>query len=166
MSGRGAVSCYDKAVELLARRPHFRRELERKLASRRYAAEEIAAVLDRLAAQGYLNDEQVAVDWLAARARRGAEGKRRLAAELARHGAAGEAVRSALATLPEDDGEGARAAAEAWRRRGGKDAQGLARHLERKGFSRRAIVAVLREHGSEAAGELAEAWDAGAVEEG
>jgi SOS response regulatory protein OraA/RecX len=78
---------YDKAVQLLATRPHFRRELEAKLRQRGFPGEEIDEVLNRLTE--------------------------------------------------------AREAAEEWTRRGGRDPRSLARHLDRKGFSRRAIVAIL-----------------------
>ena len=76
---------------------------------------------------------------------RGAEGRTRLKAELLKRGAAAEAIDAVLGDLPDDDLPAAREAAERWARRGGADPNALARHLERKGFSRRAIVAVLTE---------------------
>ncbi len=139
-------TCYDKAVQLLAARPHFRRELEGKLARRGYPPEEIAATLDRLAGQGYLNDGEVARSFVAGRQARGAEGRSRLRAELVKRGAAGEAIESALAEItPEDDLAAAREAAAKWSRGGRSDPQALARHLQRKGFPPRTIVSVLRE---------------------
>ena len=67
-----------------------------------------------------------------------------LRAELIKRGAPDDAVEAALAELTaEDDMAAARDAAESWRRKGGLDPRALARHLERKGFSRRAIVSVL-----------------------
>ena len=61
-----------------------------------------------------------------------------------KRGAPEEAIDAALAELtPEDDLPAAREAAERWRLKGGVDPRALARHLERKGFSRRAIVSVL-----------------------
>jgi len=47
--------------------------------------------------------------------------------------------------LPEDDLEPAREAAERFLRGGRKGPEALSRHLVRKGFSRRAIVHLLRE---------------------
>ncbi len=136
-------SSYDKAVQLLASRPHFRRELEAKLQQRDYAAEEIEEALARLAAQGYLDDRAAARGFVESRLARG-EGRARLRAELLRRGAAEEVAEEALAELtPEDDLPAARAAAQRWERLGGRDPRALARHLDRKGFSRRAIVAVL-----------------------
>ncbi len=146
-------TAYEKAVQLLASRPHFRREIEQKLATRSFPKDEIAAALDRLTSEGYLDDRAAAEGFLRGRLSRG-EGRLRLAAELARRGAPAEIAAAALtALLPEDDLPATREAAARWARRGGKEPAALARHLARKGFSRRAIVQVLREEGSEAVGE-------------
>jgi regulatory protein len=135
--------CYDKAVQLLAARPHFRRELEAKLQQRGYSAEEIADALARLTDQGYVDDRAAARGFVESRRGRG-EGRLRLRAELLRRGAPEEDAEEALAELtPEDDLSAAREAAERWEGQGGRDPRALARHLDRKGFSRRAIVAVL-----------------------
>jgi len=72
-----APSCYDKAVELLALRPHFRRQLEQKLRQRGYAEDAIAETLARLEAQRYLDDRRLARDFAAQRTERGGEGARR-----------------------------------------------------------------------------------------
>lgn len=141
------ITCYGKAVQLLASRPHFRRELQAKLAKRDFSSEEISEALDRLAQQGYLDDAKTAVSFVEQRLSRGSEGRLRLKAELEKRGAPREAIDAALATLvPEDDLEPAREAAERWARLHprGKPAS-LAQHLARKGFSRRAIFAVLRQ---------------------
>jgi regulatory protein len=135
-------ACYDKAVQLLAARPHFRAELAGKLARRGYPSGEIEDALDRLTQQGYLDDREAAAGFVEGRAARG-EGRTRLQAELAKRGASGETIEGVLADLPEDDLPAAREAAERWARRGGTDPAALARHLARKGFSHRAIVAVL-----------------------
>jgi regulatory protein len=143
--------CYDKAVQLLAARPHFRAELAGKLAQRGFPPEEIDEALDRLTAQGYLDERRTARDFVAHRQERSGEGRFRLQAELARRGAPQEAIEEALAELvPEDDLPAAREAAQRWAaQRSRRDDPGaLARHLERKGYSRRAIFAVLKErHG-------------------
>ena len=151
-------SCYDKAVQLLALRPHFRRELEGKLARRGYPPEEVESALERLGRQGYLNEAETARSFVAGRQARGGEGRSRLKAELVKRGAAGEAIESALEGLtPEDDMAAARDAAAKWARGGKKDPAALARHLQRKGFSPRAIVSVLNEGpGGE---EMADLWD-------
>lgn len=137
-------SCYDKAVQLLASRPHFRAELAAKLSRRGFPPEEIEAALDRLTEQGFLDDRAAAVGFVEGRAGKG-EGRARVRAELQKRGASEEAVQEALSGLPDDDLPAAQEAAERWARRGGDDPAALARHLGRKGFSRRAIVAVLKE---------------------
>lgn len=140
------AACYDQAVRLLARRGHFRRELMAKLVGRGHPETEVAAALDRLGREGYLDDLRTAREFIAQRLRRGPEGRNRLLAELVRRGVEGETAERALADqLPEDDREAARAAAERWRERGGGDPGALARHLARKGFSQRAILAAVRE---------------------
>lgn len=121
--------------------------------------------LDRCAAERYLDDELTAVRYVEELQRRGM-GQSRLGAELRRRGASPEAIASSLAALGEDlELAHARAAAAKWRRREGRDEGGadeaarraaagaLARHLDRKGFSRRAILAVLESAG-EAEAEL------------
>lgn len=136
------LTCYDRAVRLLAVRPHFRAELEAKLVQRGYPGEEIGAALDRLSAEGYLDDVRTARDFVTHRLEQKAEGRLRLRAELVRRGASEEAVSAALAEVPEDDLEAAREAAAKWARSHRPDPAALARHLARKGFSRRAIFAV------------------------
>jgi regulatory protein len=140
-----SVSAYQKAVQLLGSRPHFRRELQVKLAQREFPPEEIEEALDRLTAQGYLDDRKTAVAFVEHRLSRNNEGRLRLRAELEKRGAPSDAVEEALAAVPEDDIEPTREAAERWRRLHprGKPAA-LAQHLARKGFSRRAIFAVLK----------------------
>ncbi|HEX4961587.1 MAG TPA: regulatory protein RecX [Thermoanaerobaculia bacterium] len=151
-------TCYDKAVQLLAARPHFRRELEGKLARRGYPPEEVAAALDRLAAQGYLKEGETARSFVEGRQARGSEGRSRLKAELAKRGAAAEVIEATLAGItPEDDLAAARDAVARWSRSGKRDPQALARHLQRKGFSARAIVAVLNER-PEGDGDV-DLWD-------
>jgi regulatory protein len=143
------MDCYPKAAQLLAGRPHFRAELAAKLAKRGFPADEIAAALDRLEEQHYLDDRKAAADFIAHRRERGGESRLRLRAELVRRGAPAEAIDEALAGLDdEDDLEAAReACAKAARsiHKGRKDPAALARHLARKGFSGRAIVAALKE---------------------
>jgi regulatory protein len=141
-------SAVDKALELLARRSHFRRELATKLRRRGYPDEEIETALARVAGYGYLDDHATARQWVEARLARGPEGRRRLASELTRHGADSGVVEEVLSEmLPDDDRPAAREAAERWleRRSGPPRPDALARHLERKGFSEGAIWELLDE---------------------
>ncbi len=146
------LTCYDQAVKLLARRTHFRREIADKLARRGYPAGEVAETLDRLAARRYLDDAQAARQFVAGRlGRGGGYGRARLASELAARGVTGELAREVLdELLPEDELPAAREEARRWAgAAGGKSPEALARRLERRGFSARAIAAVLRERGRE-----------------
>lgn len=58
---------------------------------------------------------------------------------------AGIADEALAEILPEDDLEATRESAERYLRGGRRGPEALGRHLARKGFSRRAIVQVLRE---------------------
>jgi regulatory protein len=170
-------SCYDQAVALLAQRSHFEGELRVKLTRRGHSATETRDVLERLRRQGYLDDRRTAEEWLGVRRRRG-DGPRRLTAGLVRLGVA-RAIIAEL--LPAEGGVGeiatARELAERWiarqtSRSGPLDPRALARHLDRRGFGRRAILSVLDElqlsardvlsQGPEEADEADEADRAGA----
>ncbi len=150
---RQPIPCLRKAMDLLSRRPHFRRELEEKLAQRDYEPSEIEETLERLEARHLVDDERTALDFVRARLAREPIGRRRLRHELERRGAPPELARQALDELyPEDEDEPelARQAAERWRRRRGGAAMrderaALFRHLERRGFSQHAIFSVLQE---------------------
>ena len=142
--------CYDKAVELLARRPHFQSELRRKLAARGFAAPEIAETLARLMQQGYVDDLAAARSFIEARKGR-SEARFRLAGELAARGVAPEVIDAALRDMPADELPAARAVAAEWQARGGGPRAALARRLARKGFPAHVIVAVLEERQDDAA---------------
>nr|HRC86057.1 RecX family transcriptional regulator [Thermoanaerobaculia bacterium] len=79
MAERHRPSALEKATELLARRAHFERELERKLDTRGYPKSEVAAALARLKELGFLDDFNASRELVESRLRRGGEGKRRLA---------------------------------------------------------------------------------------
>jgi len=145
-SSSDRLSCHQRAVRILAGRAHVRAELAHKLTARGYEAAAIEEALDRCAAQGYLDEEATARAFVAEASARRGWGRSKLRAELARRGAAAAAIAAALAALgEEDDMARAREVVARWRR--GANARGrveaLARHLDRKGFSRRVIVAVL-----------------------
>jgi regulatory protein len=82
------------AVRFLGTRPRTRWELERRL--RRSAAEDavINAVLDRLAAMGYVDDTAFARWWAEQRDRHAPRGRRMVEAELRQHGVAREVLES------------------------------------------------------------------------
>ncbi|MCH9646885.1 MAG: RecX family transcriptional regulator [Deltaproteobacteria bacterium] len=139
-----AKACFDKAIDLLSRRTHFRRELSSKLASRGYESDEVADAIERLASLGYLDDRQATEQFARQKLARGPVGRRRLLADLLRRGAPEEDASAVLDELmPQDDREAALTAAQRSRHRDNPEA--AARYLQRQGFSRRAIFFVLEE---------------------
>lgn len=97
-----------RAVDLLARREHSQRELMGKLVARGIAADTAAAVVDRLARQGWQDEARFAATLARTRASAG-YGPLRIRAELAMHGLRGEQVAAALAACETDWREAAHA---------------------------------------------------------
>lgn len=85
----------ERALRFLARREHARAELARKLAPHAESAEQLAALLDELAARRLLSDARYAEMRVNARGAR--YGDARLAHELRTQGVADELVAEALA---------------------------------------------------------------------
>lgn len=140
------VPCEQKALELVARRPHFRAELARKLAQRGYAPEAIDAALARLHELGYLDDAGLATSEAARLRERKGLGRAGVARELGRRGAGAGSVDAALDPEPADrELATARSAAARWSRSGRGGAAALGRHLQRKGFAGSVIFRVLNE---------------------
>jgi SOS response regulatory protein OraA/RecX len=157
--GGGAPDAFGRALDLLARRPHFRAELGRKLLARGFGAEEVDVALCKAADLGYLADETLAASYATELAERRGLGRARIGRELARRGASEAAVEGAVETISEMAELGrARDCAARWARRGAGDTAALARHLDRKGFARHVIFRVLKEFAADA-GDLPAADD-------
>ncbi len=137
------VTCFDRAVKLLALRTHFEAELRAKLRSRGYPGQEVDETVERLQELRYLDETRAAAEFVATKRARNGWGLQKLEAELRRRGVGGEALHSALEDVShEDEVEQALRAAEKYaRRRDDRDAIG--RHLARKGFRPRVILTVL-----------------------
>ena len=145
---RPRPTAYDKAGELLARRPYFRAELAARLARAGYEEDEIAGALARLARVGYLDDEALAAAEAERLRERKGLGRARIAADLSRRGAPRSIASEVASESPEEELARARAEAERWSATSRKpQPAALARFLERKGFSPRTIVAVLEDFG-------------------
>lgn len=103
------------ALRALARRPHARGDLRRRLVLRQHPPDAVDRALERLAMQGLLNDRQYAEHFAATRAARG-RGPARLVTDLLRQGvdrrSAEAAVQAALSAEGIDPGRAARAVAE------------------------------------------------------
>ncbi len=146
---RGAEAATSKALELLARRAHFRSQLAAKLAARGFPPAAVQEALDGLCERGYLDDRAAARQWAEGAARHHRYGPRRLRAELLARGVEAEVADEAVAAaLGAGEREQARAAAARFR---GSDPAALARHLDRKGFSKPIILEIVRGFGGEAA---------------
>ena len=88
-------SAYDKALGLLARREHSRRELKTKLRQGGYEGEETGAALDRLGEQKYQDDDRFGEMVVRARVGQG-YGPARIRAELRSHGLGDAAIRALI----------------------------------------------------------------------
>jgi regulatory protein len=135
-----------QAVRLLARREYARAELEDKLVAKGAARGDARAVLDELAASGYLSNERYA--HAVSRQMAGRYSRRSIAGELKAKGVAADDIEAALATTGVDDA----AALEAlWRRRFGelpaddREKARQIRFLQARGFAVSAILKLLRE---------------------
>jgi SOS response regulatory protein OraA/RecX len=148
-----ADRCFERALDLLTRRPHFTGELERKLRQKGFSAEAIAEVIGRSKRLGYLDERSAVSGLVASRMRRSPSGVVKLRATLLARGAVAEVVEEVLSErcTPEAELVAAEAAAARWRRRNALDNQRLARHLSSRGFGSRVILTVLRSCDVEAA---------------
>jgi len=103
------------ALRALARRAHARFDLRRRLLQKQHPPAAVDGALDRLSAAGLLNDAQFALDYAAAKARRG-RGPARLMRDLQSQGVdrrvAEEAVRHSLAAEGVDPADAVRTLAE------------------------------------------------------
>ena len=141
------LSVTQRALGLLTRREHSRKELTRKLTSRGMDAGEVETAVANLARDGWQNDVRFAESLVRARVSSG-YGPIRIRAELATHGLDWEAVVTALDTF---HGDWAEIASDLVRRRFGPVASfDLPRKrkatdfLIRRGFDRASIQAAVR----------------------
>lgn len=146
------VRATETALRLLAVRLRSRREIEERLQRRGAAPEVRRAVIERLSAEGFLDDGRFARAWIQGRLTLRPSGGLRLRSELLRKGVAGEVVDQALReSVSEADEralalEVARSRFRRYRRQPPEVAyRRLAGVLHRRGFSGGAIVEALRE---------------------
>lgn len=143
---RPELTPQQRALGLLVRREHSRKELARKLTSRGVQAEDAQAAVDRMTAEGWQDDARFAEQLVRSRANNG-YGPLRIRAELGTHGLDREAVAAAMDSYDGDWGENAR---DLVRRRfpGGADDPVLRRKaadfLIRRGFSGDQVRAAAR----------------------
>lgn len=96
-----SAECERRAIALLARREHSRRELERKLAARGFSPPVVAETLDRLERNGLLSSLRFISGFIAARAERGT-GPVKIRAELVQRGIPSDEAAAAVREADED----------------------------------------------------------------
>ena len=144
---RAQPSPTQRALGLLTRREHSRRELKRKLAARGVEAGEAEAAIEKLADAGWQDDRRFAESLVRSRVGAG-YGPLHIRAELGTHGLDGEAIAAALATF---EGDWADVARDLVRRRFGAagpsdpaQRRKAAEMLMRRGFDGERIRAATR----------------------
>jgi regulatory protein len=146
-----AGACKRQALDLLARREHSRRELERKLAARGFSDDLIGPTLDNLEASGALAAARFTESFIRARVARG-KGPVRIRAELAERGVGDAQGVDALRDSNVDWVAEARSARSkrfgAELPRDFRERARQARFLQSRGFSSAQIAAALGSDGS------------------
>lgn len=104
---RSAQTPLQRALGLLVRREHSRKELARKLAARGVEADEAAAAVERLAQDGWQDDARFARSLVRSRSASG-YGPIYIRAELGTHGLGTEAISAAMDSFEGDWTEVAR----------------------------------------------------------
>ncbi len=148
---RPPLSLKARAIGLLARREYARAELRDRLLAMGAERDEVDAVLDEMAAEGYLSDERFAHALV--RQKSAGYSKRSIAHALKSKGVAGETASDALAGADTDDDT---TMVELWRRRFGvapandREKARQVRFLQSRGFGLSAIFKLLRDPPPEA----------------
>ena len=149
----------EAALSLLGYRARSAAELRRRLLRKEFPAPLVEEIVAELAERGHVDDVQFARAFVRDRTRSRPRGRGRLTQELRAKGVPAEEAGAAVEAVFHQDGiseaELARAAAEAWLRKGGKGSSGpearrrLFAYLARRGFfgevARGAIEHVLKE---------------------
>lgn len=140
-------SAYQRALSLLVRREHSRKELGRKLSAKGVERQDADEALDKLNRQDFQNDARFAAALARSRAASG-YGPQRIRAELAMHGLPRDEVAAALDACERDWDASAKDLAT--RRFSGKDLGDAAVRrkamdfLLRRGFDQKSAKAALR----------------------
>lgn len=144
-----ATEIAQRALKLLAMREHSRRELAHKLAARGFDTADIDAALDRLMAEGSIDESRLAEHYVAERVGKGF-GPLRIRGELREKGLADELIDRHLEPLRDDWADALAAVHD--RRFGNEpptdrtDLGRRARFLEQRGFPTDSIRRFLRRH--------------------
>ncbi len=126
-------SAYERALALLARREHSRKDLASKLERKGFARDEIRDALQQLIDAGYQSDQRFAEMLVRSRVAH-AYGPVRIRAELRSHGLDDSLVQAALAAVDEDTDWAALASDLLQRHYGGQAANDYAERGKRAQF--------------------------------
>jgi regulatory protein len=96
-------TAYNYALNLLAARPYSTQSLRRKLVQKEYTPDEVAGAVERLTANGLLNDARYAEQYARSKILSAGASKRRLQQELYRKGIKGETATNAIASVIEEE---------------------------------------------------------------
>ena len=135
-----------RAMRFLARREHSRQELSRKLSAIAAEGDDVEAILDELAAKGWLSDSRFAEQSIRSKSRR--FGPLKLTHELRSKGVGDEAIAAAFHAAGAD---GTASIERVWRSRfsqppsGGRERARQVRFLQGRGFPLDDILKFLRE---------------------
>ncbi|KFN41282.1 regulatory protein RecX [Arenimonas oryziterrae] len=149
---RPEPTAYQRALGLLVRREHSRKELTRKLKSKGVESDEADTALEKLARQDFQNDARFAEALARTRAASGF-GPVRIRAELGTHGLSRDDIDAALDTCDTDWSKSARGLID--RRYGDKDLGDPALRrkavdfLLRRGFDQKTAYAQVRQRPDE-----------------
>lgn len=146
-----AAAAWDYALRLLTYRPRSEEEMNRRLQARGFAAQIVAATVNKLKEVGLLDDERFARDLATFRLATRPVGRIRLQQELQQHGVSQQLAAATAKNLltPETEMAAARKLAQKYRRRPGEDdrrfSRRLARFLWQRGYDGEIIREILAE---------------------
>lgn len=145
---------YMKALRAIGRRPHSSSELKRKLKESGYEPPIIEWVIEKLASQNYLNDEEFAKMWTDSRIISQKKGRNLVRQELQQKGIDKELVKHAMENInQEDEIAGAMKLAQTkWKQTSGEvfdKKRKTAAFLMRRGYTGAVVTKVLGQLSSE-----------------
>ncbi|NOV03092.1 regulatory protein RecX [Paenibacillus planticolens] len=157
-------SAYMKALRVIGRRPHSSSELKRKLKETGYEPPVIDWVIEKLASQNYLNDEEFAKMWTDSRIISQKKGRNLVRQELQQKGIHKELVKHAMENInPEDELAGAMKLAQTkWKQTSGETfdkKRKTAAFLMRRGYTGTVVNKVLGQLSSESSEDEFEILD-------
>lgn len=141
-------NAYMKALRAIGRRPHSSSELKRKLKESGYESSVIDWVIEKLASQNYLNDQEFAQMWTDSRIISQKKGRNLVRQELQQKGIDKEFVKHAMENInPEDEITGAMKIAQTkWKQTSGEifdKKRKTAAFLMRRGYTGSVVTKVL-----------------------